>query len=87
VKLQWIILYFYAWMIMMLKHRSNVQENEENSNRKPVFNQSISIKRLSESWRTERDFFTRPARLVIIEMFIHNEYYTWLYLQSFILCQ
>ena len=34
---------------MMLKHRSNVQENEENSNRKPVFNQSVSIKCLSES--------------------------------------
>jgi hypothetical protein len=25
----------------------------------------------------------RPSRIVIIEMFIHNEYYTWLYLQSF----
>ena len=36
-------------MIMMLKHRSNVQENEENSNRKPVFNKSVSIKRLSKS--------------------------------------
>ena len=34
---------------MMLKHRSNVQGNEENSNRKPVFNKSVSIKRLSES--------------------------------------
>ena len=34
---------------MMLKHRSNVQENEENSNRKPVFNKSVSIKRLSKS--------------------------------------
>ena len=33
----------------MLKHRSNVQGNEENSNRKPVFNKSVSIKRLSES--------------------------------------
>ena len=31
------------------KHRSNVQGNEENSNRKPVFNRSVSIKRLSES--------------------------------------
>ena len=31
------------------KHRSNVQGNEENSNRKPVFNKSVSIKRLSES--------------------------------------
>ena len=31
------------------KHRSNVQENEENSNRKPVFNKSVSIKGLSES--------------------------------------
>ena len=43
------ILYFYTWIIMMLKHRSNVQGNEENSNRKPVFNKSVSIKRLSES--------------------------------------
>jgi hypothetical protein len=34
---------------MMLKHRSNVQGNEENSNRKLVFNKSVSIKRLSES--------------------------------------
>jgi hypothetical protein len=34
---------------MMLKHRSNVQGNEENSNRKPVFNKSVSIKHLSES--------------------------------------
>ena len=34
---------------MMLKHRSNVQGNEENSNRKPVFNKSVSIKCLSES--------------------------------------
>ena len=34
---------------MMLKHRSNVQGNEENSNRKRVFNKSVSIKRLSES--------------------------------------
>ena len=33
----------------MLKHRSNVQGNEENSNRKLVFNKSVSIKRLSES--------------------------------------
>ena len=33
----------------MLKHRSNVQGNEENSNRKPVFNKSVSIKCLSES--------------------------------------
>ena len=33
---------------MMLKHRSNVQGNEENSNRKPVFNKSVSIKYLSE---------------------------------------
>ena len=31
------------------KHRSNVQENEENSNRKQVFNKSVSIKGLSES--------------------------------------
>jgi hypothetical protein len=31
------------------KHPSNVQGNEENSNRKPVFNKSVSIKRLSES--------------------------------------
>ena len=31
------------------KHRSNVQGNEENKNRKPVFNKSVSIKRLSES--------------------------------------
>jgi hypothetical protein len=31
------------------KHRSNVQGNEENSNRKPVINKSVSIKRLSES--------------------------------------
>jgi hypothetical protein len=31
------------------KHRSNVQGNEENSNRKPVFNKSVSIKRLSEN--------------------------------------
>ena len=30
------------------KHRSNVQGNEENSNRTPVFNKSVSIKRLSE---------------------------------------
>jgi hypothetical protein len=36
--------------------------------------------------RTERDVFTRPSRIVIIDMFIHNEYYMWLYLQSFILC-
>ena len=43
------ILYFYTWIIMMLKHRSNVQGNEENSNRKLVFNKSVSIKRLSES--------------------------------------
>ena len=28
---------------------SNVQDNEENSNRKLVFNKSVSIKRLSES--------------------------------------
>jgi hypothetical protein len=28
---------------------SNVQGNEENSNRKPVFNKSVSIKHLSES--------------------------------------
>ena len=28
---------------------SNVQGNEENSNRKPVFNKYVSIKRLSES--------------------------------------
>ena len=34
---------------MMLKHRSNVQENDENSYRKPVFNKSVSIKHLSES--------------------------------------
>ena len=33
-----------------------------------------------------RSVFTRPSWIVIIEMFIHNEYYTWLYLQSFILC-
>jgi hypothetical protein len=31
------------------KRRSNVQGNEENSNRKPVFNKSVSIKRLTES--------------------------------------
>ena len=31
------------------KHRSNVQGNEETSNRKPVFNKSVSVKRLSES--------------------------------------
>ena len=31
------------------KNQSNVQGNEENSNRKPVFNKSVSIKRLSES--------------------------------------
>jgi hypothetical protein len=37
------------------------------------------------TWRTERDVFMSPSRIVIIEMFIHNEYYTWLYLQSFIL--
>jgi hypothetical protein len=43
------ILYFNTWIIMMLKHWSNVQGNKENSNRKPVFNKSISIKRLSES--------------------------------------
>ena len=34
---------------MMLKHQSNVQGNEENSNKKPVFNKSVSIKRSSES--------------------------------------
>ena len=33
----------------IIQHRSNVQGNEENSNRKPVFNKSVSIKRLSES--------------------------------------
>ena len=36
------------------KHRSNVQENEENSNRKPVFNKSVSIKRLSESVKSQQ---------------------------------
>jgi hypothetical protein len=39
---------FRKWFAIQ-KHRSNVQGNEENSNRKPVFNKSVSIKRLSES--------------------------------------
>ena len=45
--------FFFEPTSMLLKtgskHRSNVQGNEENSNRKPVFNKSVSIKRLSES--------------------------------------
>ena len=36
------------------KHRSNVQGNEENSNRKPVFDKSVSIKRLSESVKSQQ---------------------------------
>ena len=46
-------LFFFEPTSMLLKtgskHRSNVQGNEENSNRKPVFNKSVSIKRLPES--------------------------------------
>jgi transposase len=45
--------FFFEPTSMLLKtgskHRSTVQGNEENSNRKPVFNKSVSIKRLSES--------------------------------------
>ena len=44
-----------------------------------------TVRETTWTWRTERDVFTRPSRIVIIEMFIHNEYHTWLSLQSFIL--
>ena len=45
-----------------------------------------TVRETTWTWRTECDVFTSPSWIVIIEMFIHNEYYTWLYLQSFILC-
>ena len=45
--------FFFEPTSMLLKtgskHRLTVQGNEENSNRKPVFNKSVSIERLSES--------------------------------------
>ena len=44
-----LLIIWHAVQVFGSKHRSNVQGNEENSNRKPVFNKSISINRLSES--------------------------------------
>ena len=44
-----LLIIWHAVQCFGSKHRSNVQGNEENSNRKPVFNKSVSIKRLSES--------------------------------------
>jgi hypothetical protein len=50
-----------------------------------------TVRETTWTWRTERDAFTSPSQIVIIEMFIHNEYYTWLYLQSkcwvYIICK
>ena len=81
---------------IIMKYRAAQTENaksvsyqglsQRGINEKSVYIQCTwTICKTTWTWRTEHDVFTRPSRIVNIEMFIHNEYYTWLYLQSFIL--